>query len=182
MVPWLLETAREFAQNTDIVVKAGYDSVSAGITPTKEAVREFLAVAGDAAIGGVTTMATAVDGITSVVNAYGPEMITATDAADSFFAAIKAGKTTFAELAQNIAYVTPTSASIGIKFSEVAGAMAAITKQGVATSRAARPVNAMFAQLDDRGSEVAQTFRRLSGKHFATLSSRAAMFRVLLIC
>ena len=165
--PMLLETAREFAQGTDIVVKAAYDSVSAGVAPTKEAVKEFLAVAGDAAIGGVTTMATAVDGITSVVNAYGPEVMKATDAADSMFAAVKAGKTTFDELAQNLSNVTPTAAAIGIKFTDVTAAIAAMTKQGTKTPQATTKLNAMFAELDNRGSQVGKTFKKLTGEHFA---------------
>ena len=75
--------SREFGTLPNEVVPALYQSLSAGIP--EENVFEFMAVAQRAAIGGVTELEVAVDGITSVVNAYGAETVDATLAADLMF-------------------------------------------------------------------------------------------------
>ena len=59
---------------------------------------DFMRTATEASIGGVTDLETAVDGITSVVNAYGEEAISASKASDLMFTAVKLGKTDFTQL------------------------------------------------------------------------------------
>ena len=67
--------SREMGTSTTEVVPALYQAISAGV-PT-ENVFTFLETANKAAIGGVTDLETAVDGISSVVNAYGEDVIDA---------------------------------------------------------------------------------------------------------
>ena len=90
-------------------------------------------IASEAAIGGVTSLETAVDGITSVVNAYGEEAIGAQEASDLMFTAVKLGKTDFESLSAALFNIVPTAASMGVKFEEIAAAMAVMTAQGVPT-------------------------------------------------
>ena len=82
-----------------------YQAISAGVP--KENVLEFMKVASKAAIGGVTSLETAVDGITSVIKTYGSENITAKEASDAMFTAVKLGKTTFDELSGSLFNVLP---------------------------------------------------------------------------
>ena len=72
------------------VVPALYQAISAGIP--QENVLDFIRTAGKAAIGGVTDLETAVDGLTSVVNAYGAETMSASRASDIMFTAVRLGK------------------------------------------------------------------------------------------
>ena len=63
------ELSKEFGINAVDATKALYSTISAGQAPS-EAI-SFLTVAAKTAIGGVTDLETAVDGLTSVVNAFG---------------------------------------------------------------------------------------------------------------
>ena len=92
----VLDFSDEMGIATTEVVPALYQAISAGVPADN--VFEFLEIAAKASIGGVTSLETAVDGITSVVNAYGQEVITAQQASDLMFTAVRLGKTTFDEL------------------------------------------------------------------------------------
>ena len=59
----------EFGESTDVLAKGLYDILSASIAPARAL--EVLTVAAKAARGGVTDTAVAVDGLTSLLNAYG---------------------------------------------------------------------------------------------------------------
>ena len=69
-----------------------FDVVSAGV-PASESV-EFLGDAAKLATAGVTETSVAVDGLTSVMNAYQIEFGKANEVSDKFFAAQQKGKTT----------------------------------------------------------------------------------------
>ena len=82
------------------VIPALYQAISAGVP--QDTVFSFLEIAGKAAIGGVTSLETAVDGLTTVTNAYGSEVISVTEVADIMFTTVKEGKTTFDELSARL--------------------------------------------------------------------------------
>ena len=162
----MLGISSEFGQNADLVVKSAYQAVSAGIAPQRKAVQEFLKVAGDASTGGVTSLETAVNGITSVINAYGVQNISATRASDLMFTALVGGKTNFEELSATMYNVIPTAAAVGVSFGEVTASLSAITKQGTPTAQATVQVRQMIAELAKGNTKVAKTFKVLSGKSF----------------
>lgn len=146
------------------VVPALYQALSAGVPPGN--VFEFLETAQKAAKGGVADLTTAVDGISSVINAYGSNVISATQASDMMFTAVRLGKTTFAELSGSLFNVIPTAAALGVKFSDVTAGLAAMTSQGVPTSVATTQMRQLFVELSKEGSNTASTFQTLSGKSF----------------
>jgi hypothetical protein len=82
--------AKDFGVLPDQVVPALYQALSAGVP--QENVFSFLETAQKAAKGGVTDLTTAVDGISSVVNSYGADVIDATKASDLMFTAVRLGK------------------------------------------------------------------------------------------
>ena len=65
----VLRLSREFGMAKATLARGLYDILSAGV-PAARAI-EFLTTATRAAIGGVTDTATAVDALTTVINAYG---------------------------------------------------------------------------------------------------------------
>ena len=148
----------------DEIVPALYQAISAGIP--QENVFDFMKIASQAAIGGVTTLEVAVDGLTSVVNAYGSSVITAQEAADIMFTAVRLGKTDFNQLSASLFQVNPIAAALGVSFEDVAAAMAEITAQGVPTSIAATQLRAMFVELSKASSTVAQSFAEITGTSF----------------
>jgi len=112
--------------------KALYQAISAGVP--KENAIDFLRIATKAAIGGVTETEVAVDGLTTVINAFKLPITDAEKVADIMFTTVKGGKTTFEELSASLFQVAPIAAASGVKFEEVSAALATMTKQGVPTS------------------------------------------------
>lgn len=145
-------------------IPAVYQALSAGVP--QDNVFEFLEVAQKAALGGVTDLETAVDGITSVLNAYGTETMSATEASDLMFRAVVLGKTTFEELSASLFNVAPVAASMGIGFENITAAIAALTAQGVPTSVATTQMRAAFTELADSGSDVGKAFTEVAGQSF----------------
>ena len=87
------------------VLPALYQAISAGVP--SDNVFDFLETANKAAVGGITDLSTSVDGITSVVNAYGSDVISAAEASDLMFTAVKEGKTDFGQLSDSLFQVIP---------------------------------------------------------------------------
>lgn len=137
--------ARELGVSATNSAKALYQAISAGIP--KENVVDFLKIATKAAIGGVTDTTTAVDGLTTVLNAFKIPVSKAQHVADVMFTTVKGGKTTFEELSASLFNVAPIAAASGIKFEEVAAALASITKQGVPTAVATTQLRAAIQAL-----------------------------------
>ncbi len=122
-----------------------YQAISAGVP--RENVLEFLKIATEAAIGGVTDTKTAVDGLTTVINAFKLPMSDAQKVADIMFTTVKGGKTTFEELSAAMFNVAPIAAAAGFSFDEVSAAIATLTKQGVPTKIATTQIRAAMQQL-----------------------------------
>lgn len=154
----------ETGKLTDEIVPALYQSISASVP--KETVFDFLKVANMAATGGVTELETAVDGITSVINAYGTENLSAAQASDQMFTAVKLGKTTFGELASSLFNVIPTAVNAGVSFGDITAAIATMTASGTPTSVATTQMRQALVELADSGSQVGETFQEIAGKSF----------------
>lgn len=111
--------------------KALYQAISAGVP--RENVLDFLTIATKAAIGGVTDTETAVDGLSTVLNAFKLPLSETQKIADIMFTTVKGGKTTFEELSASLFQVAPIAAASKISFEEVSAALSTMTKQGVPT-------------------------------------------------
>lgn len=127
-------------------VKAYYQAISAGAGSVTEATA-LLDQANKLAIGGATDVTTAVDALTTAVNAYGPDVLTAAMASDSMFIAMRAGKTTIGELSANLGQIVPIASSVGVSFDEVTGGIAALTTQGLSTSAATTGLRQVLASV-----------------------------------
>jgi TP901 family phage tail tape measure protein len=166
-----LELARTYGGSAKGQARALYQTISAGITDAARAT-DLLRVANELAIGGVTETKTAVDALTNVVNAYASTGAEARDVSDAFFVAIRAGKTTAAELAATIGRVAPTAASLGVSFSDLLASVAAITTQGLDTAEAVTGMKAALANIIKPTSDATQEAARL-GVHFNAATLRA---------
>jgi len=164
MTEQVKDFSKEFGTLPNEVVPALYQSISAGVP--EDNVFSFLETAQKAAVGGVTELETAVDGISSVINAYGTDVLDATQASDLMFTAVKLGKTDFAQLSQSLYNVIPTASSLGVEFGDVTAALAAMTAQGTPTSVATTQLRQLFVELSKEGGKASQTFQELSGKSF----------------
>jgi len=135
-----------------------YQAISAGVPP--ENALAFLETASKAAIAGVTDAETAVDGISTVMNAFASQNLSAAEAADLMFATVKAGKTNFEELSSSIANVAPLANATGVSFEEVSAALATMTAAGTATSVATTQVRSAIQALTKPSAELTDIFKQ----------------------
>lgn len=150
MIPRLTEDVRRLSRELGGDVqrnsKALYDIISAGAADAAAAV-DTLTAANKLAIGGVTDVGVAADGLTSTMNAYGEAAGSATEVSDAFFTAVKAGKTTVGELAGSIGQVAPIAAQAGVGLEELLAGVATLTTGGVQTSVAMTQVRAAISSV-----------------------------------
>jgi len=139
--------------------KALYQAISAGI-PRENAI-EFLSIATKAAIGGVTDTATAVDGLSTVINAFKLPLSDTQKVADVMFTTVKGGKTTFEELSASLFQVAPIAAASGVRFEEVSAALATLTKQGVPTKIATTQLRQAMVALQKPTEDMGKTINAL---------------------
>ena len=168
------EISLEFGAVPTEQASALYQIISAGASTSAEAIANLTA-ANRLAIGGVTDVKTAADGLTSTLNAFGESAGTVTDISDAMFVAMRAGKTTIAELSQAIGFAAPLAAQAGVSLEELLAATAALTKGGVATQRAMRGLGQVMAVVVKPSSE-ATTMAKELGLEFNAAALQAKGF------
>ena len=154
------DLAIEYGQFPDDQVESIYSIISAGADSATEAV-QTLEAANKLAIGGVTEVAIAADGLTSAMNAYGEEAGTATDVSDAMFVAMKAGKTTIGELSGSLGNVAPIAAEAGVGLDELLAATAALTKTGATTSVSMNGLRQIISSVLKPTAEAEKEAKRL---------------------
>ncbi len=153
--------SKEFGVSTGDAVEGLYTALSAGVP--QDNVFEFMETAQKAAAAGVTDLGTALDGISSVVNSYGSEVIGAAEASDLMFTAVKLGKTTFEEISGSIFQMAPIASAVGIPFKDLTASIANLTAAGTPTAVAATQMKAAMAELGKEGTKADVAFRELTG-------------------
>ncbi len=172
--------SKRFGVLPEKTIPALYQALSAGVP--KDNVFEFLEVAQKAAKGGVTDLETAVDGLSSVVNAYGgPAMMDMTRASDLLFTAVKLGKTDFTQLSNEVYKIAPIASAVGIPFENLTAAVANLTAQGTPTAQAATQLKAAMAELAKEGTKADTAFRDLSGVGLAKFLEGGGTFEEALL-
>lgn len=164
MTSQVKDFAGEFGVLPNEVVPALYQSLSAGVPADN--VFEFLETSQKLAKGGVTDLTTAVDGLSSTVNAYGSDVISADQVSDMMFTTVKLGKTTVDDLSKALFNVSPIAAATGVSFADVSAALVALTAQGVPTSVATTQIRAAIAELSKEGAVANKNFAEAAGKTF----------------
>ncbi len=150
--------------------EALFQTISAGI-PAARAM-DVLAVSARAAVGGFGDTLTAVDGITSALNAFGLGAEKAEHVADIFFETNKRGKTTVEELAASISIAAPLMASAGGSLEDLAGFVATLTQTGAKTNVVMTQLRSILAAVVKPSDEAREAAREL-GIDFSTAGIRA---------
>lgn len=155
--------AKEYGTNATSQARAYYQAISAGATGAAEATR-ILDTANRLAIGGVTDVTTGVDILTTAMNAYRSEGLTAAEASDALFVGMKAGKTTIADLSGSLGSVIPLARAMGVSFDEVVAGTAALTTQGIQTSEAVTGLRAALTAVTNPSKQAADLAEALGLK------------------
>jgi TP901 family phage tail tape measure protein len=149
----LRDLAKEYGTSATDQAKSFYQVVSAGITDTAKAA-EALEVANKLAVGGLSNVEGSIDVLTSILNVYGQENISAEEAADSLFKTVQIGKTTIDELNQSLGLALPSAQAAGVGLNDLNAAIALLTANGRKTSVAVTEVNALLSAFARNGDKL----------------------------
>lgn len=152
--------AREFGGSAVDQAKALYQIISAGAQEGAEA-NAILTASNKLAIGGITDLKTAADGLTSVLNAYNLPATEAARVSDLFFTAVKDGKTTIGELSAALGQVAPLASEAGVGIDELLAGVAALTKTGASTSTAVTAIRGALTGIVKPTAEAANLAEEL---------------------
>ncbi len=124
---------------------AFYFAVSA-VGDTDKALR-ILDSSSRASAAGLGDVAVVVDGVSSAINAYGEDVLSAEKATDIFIAAVKEGKMPPEAFAGALGKVLPIASAMNLSFEEVAANMAIMTRVGMEATTAGTSLKAVLTQL-----------------------------------
>lgn len=154
------------AAATDIA-EATYQAISAGVD-TSSAV-SFVAQSSKLATAGFTDTTTAVDALTTILNAYGLEASDAEHVSDVLISTQNKGKTTVNELASSMGKIIPTANAMGVSLEDLGVGYSYLTAGGIATADATTYMNGMFNELGKSGTTVSDILKEKTGKSFQEL-------------
>jgi TP901 family phage tail tape measure protein len=166
--------AIEFGTSSTQQVQGFYQAVSAGATSAAQAI-DVLTSANRLAVGGVTDVTTGVDILTTATNVYKDSGLSAADASDALFVAMRAGKTTITELSSSLGKVLPIASNLGVTFDETAAAVAALTKGGITTAESVTGLRAALTAVLGPSQQAQQIAEKL-GIDFSTAGLKAKGF------
>ena len=149
------------------LAEAGYQALSAG--QSVEDVAGFVETAGNLAKAGFTSTTTAVDVLTTAMNAYGEQAGTAEEISNKLVRTQNLGKTTVDELASSMGKIIPTASSMGVNIDNLTSGYVSLTKQGIATAEATTYMNSMLNELGDSGTDLGGIIKDKTGKSFQDL-------------
>ena len=108
---------------------------------------EILEQSAKASAGGMGDQAVIADLLTSAIGVYGEEVLSSATATDQLTAAIREGKLDPTTLSAPLAAVLPFAQQAGVSFGQVAGALAAMSRQGIDARRGATALRGIFVKL-----------------------------------
>lgn len=146
------------------LAEAGYQALSAGQSVDK--VGKFVETAGNLAKAGFTSTTTAVDVLTTAMNAYGKNAGSADDIANKLVRTQNLGKTTVDELASSMGKIIPTASSMGVNIDNLTSGYVSLTKQGISTAESTTYMNSMLNELGDSSTNLGKIIKEKTGMSF----------------
>lgn len=156
------ELGRTPAQLSDAL----YFITSAGLRGAEA--MEVLTMSAKASVAGMGEVKVVADAVTSAMNAYGSENLSAAHAVDILTAAVREGKAEADQMAGAIGKVLPIASQMGATFDQVASAMAAMTRTGTDAQTSAVQLRQIFNSLQ-KPSVEAEAAMKVMGTSAAEL-------------
>lgn len=163
----ILDLSTETGKSANELADATYQALSASVATDKAA--GFVADAVKLAKVGFTDTASAVDILTTTINAYGYSAEDAEMITGRLVQTQNKGKTTVNELASSLGNVIPTASAYNVSLDNLCSAYVVMTKQGINTANATTAINGMLTELADEGSTVAKILKEETGQSFGQL-------------
>lgn len=165
----ILDTSSSMGVAAADIAEAAYQAISAG-QDTANAVA-FAGQASKLAAAGFTSSSSAVDILTTALNAYGLSADQATHVSDVLLTTQNLGKTSVDELSASMGKVIPLAAAYGVTVENLSSGLAVMTANGIATAEATTYTKSMLNELGDTGSTVGKILQKQTGKSFAQLNA-----------
>lgn len=159
--------SNETGEAASNMAEATYQAISASINTADAAA--FAGTATKLAVGGFTSATTAVDVLTTAINAYGLAASDATQLSDYLITTQNLGKTSVDQLAQSVGKVIPLASAYNVQMDNLSSAYAVLTANGIATAESGTYLKSMLNELGDTGSGVSEVLLNSTGKTFAQL-------------
>lgn len=165
----VLQVSGDMHNGANEIAEAAYQAISAG-QDTGNAVA-FAGQASMLATAGFTSSASAVDILTTALNAYGKGADEAGHVSDVLLTTQNLGKTSVDELAGSMGRVIPLAAAYNVSMENLSSGLAIMTANGIATAEASTYTKSMLNELGDTGSTVGKILKQQTGKSFAELNA-----------
>jgi TP901 family phage tail tape measure protein len=141
----ILQLAPTVGKMPNELADAMFFVTSAGLRGA--AALDVLTMSAKASAAGLGETKTIADLVTSAMNAYGQENLSAAKATDIITAAVREGKVEASELAATMGAVLPLASEMGVTFDQVAATQASMTRTGTDAAEAATQLKGILAGL-----------------------------------
>ena len=165
----VLQVSGDMHIGANEIAEAAYQAISAG-QDTGNAVA-FAGQASMLATAGFTSTTSAVDILTTALNAYGKGADEAGHVSDLLLTTQNLGKTSVDELAGSMGRVIPLAAAYNVSLENLSSGLAIMTANGIATAEASTYTKSMLNELGDTSSTVGKILKQQTGKSFAELNA-----------
>ena len=132
---------------------ATYDAISNQVAQGRDALK-FVAEAGQFARATNSTLKDSTNLFSSIQNTYGSEAGTTAEVAAKLFATVDRGRIVANELANTFGRVAFSAKDVGLKFEDVTGTLANLTRAGVTTDDAITLLNNLVQQVSKPSVEM----------------------------
>lgn len=149
------------------LAEQAYQAISAGQN-TADAVK-FVETSTRLARAGFTETGSALDVLTTILNAYGKSSSEATAISDKLILTQNLGKITVGQLAESMGNAIPTAAAYSVDIDNISSAYVTMTKQGVNSANATTQINALMNDLGKSGTKAAKVLKTRTGQSFKEL-------------
>lgn len=165
----IMELSNNLGVSATDIADSMYQALSASVDAADAL--KFVEQSTKLSIGGFTDATTAVDVLTTIINAYNLKATDAARISDILVNTQNLGKTTVQQLGQSLGQVIPLAATYNVKLENLASAYVAMTRGGINTANATTYIRAAMQELGDDSSAVSGILEELTGKNFAQLSA-----------
>lgn len=168
----IMEVSSTMGVGAADIAEATYQAISAG-----QSTEDAVAFAGQASLlaaAGFTSSASAVDILTTALNAYGLGADEAGHVSDVLLTTQNLGKTSVDELSSSMGKVIPLASAYNVSLENLSSGLAIMTANGIATAEATTYTKSMLNELGDTGSAVSKILQSETGQSFAQLMDNGA--------
>lgn len=165
----VLQVSGDMHIGANEIAEAAYQAISASVA-TDDAVA-FVAKASKLAAAGFTSESSAVDILTTALNAYGLGADEAGHVSDVLLTTQNLGKTSVDELAGSMGRVIPLASAYNVSLENLSSGLAIMTANGITTAEGSTYIKSMLNELGDTGSSVGKILQQQTGKSFAELNA-----------